>query len=108
MIEKFMAAVSWTTPTTGANSNLNDPGQLATMVVDVLTWAIGVLAIVFIVVGGIKYATSGGDEKKVASAKNTILYAVIGLVLGLLANTIIKLVLSALGITGTASFGAIL
>lgn len=103
MIDKmYLAAVNWTTPNTGVNaSNLSDPGQLAQLVVNILTWAIGVVAIAFIIVGGIKYATSGGDEKKVASAKNTILYAVIGLVVGLLANVIIRFVLNALGITGS-------
>ena len=95
-------ALTWTTPSTNVNaSNLSDPGRLAQLVVDILTWAIGVVSIAFIIVGGIKYATSGGDEKKVAGAKNTILYAVIGLVVGLLANVIIKFVLNALGITGS-------
>jgi uncharacterized protein YacL len=102
MFKALAAGLTWTTPNTGVNaSNLNDPGQIAQLVVNILVWAIGVIAVAFIIVGGIKYATSGGDEKKVASAKNTILYAVIGLVVALLANVIIRLVLNALGITGS-------
>ncbi|MCL2002038.1 pilin [Candidatus Saccharibacteria bacterium] len=66
----------------------------------ILTLIVGGLAVAFIVVGGIKYVTSGGDEKKVAGAKNTILYAVIGLVVAIAARVIIGLVLNALNLSG--------
>ena len=46
-----------------------------------------------IMVGGLKYMTSQGDSANVASAKNTILYAVIGLVVVALAQVIVKFVL---------------
>ena len=45
-----------------------------------------------IVIGGIKYATSGGDASGTKSAKDTILYAVIGLVVALIGQTIVLLV----------------
>jgi hypothetical protein len=45
-----------------------------------------------IVIGGIKFATSAGDASGVSSAKNTILYAVIGLVVALMASGIVLLV----------------
>ena len=50
------------------------------------------VAVVMIIVGGIQYATSGGESSKVATAKNTILYSVIGLVVALSAAAIVALV----------------
>ena len=53
---------------------------------------LGGIAVVMIVVGGIKFTTSAGDANKVTSAKQTILYSVIGLVVAMLATVIITLV----------------
>ena len=49
---------------------------------------VGVVAIIMIIVGGFRYITSGGDSSKVGSAKNTIIYAIIGLILVALAQII--------------------
>ena len=73
------------------------------LALNVLTIIVGGLAVAFLVVGGIKYVTSGGDEKKVASAKNTILYAIIGLVVAIAARVIIGLVLRALNLSGQSN-----
>jgi hypothetical protein len=65
-----------------------------------IQFALGVLggiAVIMIVIGGIKYATSGGDSSGVSSAKNTILYSVIGLVVALLAWGIVTLVITYFG-----------
>jgi hypothetical protein len=69
--------------------------NIATIVTTGLQWlmyAVGVVSIVMIIVGGIRYATSGGNAEKVKSAKNTILYACIGLGVALLALAIVNLV----------------
>jgi hypothetical protein len=63
-------------------------------IINLLSVIIGVVAVVMIMVGGIKYITSQGESSNVASAKNTILYAVIGLIIVALAQTIAKFVLS--------------
>lgn len=55
----------------------------------------GGLAVLFIAIGGFKYATSSGDPSATKSAKNTIQYALIGLILTILAQFIIGLVVSA-------------
>ena len=47
-----------------------------------------------IIIGGIKYVTSNGDSSGVTSAKNTILYAVVGLVVAVMAYTIVNFVLT--------------
>jgi len=68
------------------------------MVWTVINWvliAVGIVCVVFIIIGGIRYATSGGDPEKTKSAKNTILYALIGLAISVLANVIVQIVFSA-------------
>ena len=63
-------------------------------VVQFIFMLLGGVAVIMIVVGGIQYATSQGDAGAVAKAKNTILYAVIGLVVALLATGIVSFVIS--------------
>jgi len=58
--------------------------------------AIGVASVVVLIIGGIKYVTSRGDANAVASAKNTVLYAVFGLVITVAAQAIIVLVINRL------------
>jgi hypothetical protein len=62
-------------------------------VVNVLLFVIGAVSVIMIVIGGIKYTTSNGDSSAVTSAKNTILYSVVGLVIALMAYAIINFVL---------------
>lgn len=62
-----------------------------TMVTNAIQWVIGVAGVVsaiFVVVGGISYATSAGDSSKLQKAKQTILYALIGLIIVALAEII--------------------
>ncbi len=54
---------------------------------------VGIIAVVMIIVGGIQYITSSGDSGNIQKAKNTIMYAVIGLVVVALAQIIVKFVL---------------
>ena len=54
---------------------------------------VGIIAVVMIIVAGIQYITSSGDSGKATNARNTILYAVIGLVVVALAQIIVKFVL---------------
>ncbi len=62
-------------------------------IINILTSAVGVISVVMIVVGGFKYITSGGSSDKVSSAKSTIIYAVIGIVVAVLAQLIVKFAL---------------
>lgn len=65
---------------------------IITTAMNLLTYAVGLVAIVMLIVGGIKYAISAGDEKKVTSAKHTIMYALIGLAVAVLAWTLANFV----------------
>ncbi len=62
-------------------------------IINIISVIVGVVAVVMIVVGGLKYITSGGESSNVSSAKNTIIYAIIGLVIVALAQFIVRFVL---------------
>ena len=62
------------------------------LVVDILSWIVGIAAVIMIIIGGFKYVTSSGDSGSVTSAKNTILFAVIGLIVVVLAQVIVSFV----------------
>ncbi|HXR49535.1 MAG TPA: TrbC/VirB2 family protein [Verrucomicrobiae bacterium] len=64
-----------------------------TTIVDILSIVVGVIAIIVIIYSGLKYITSGGDANKVGSAKNTLIYALIGLAIAALAQFLVHFVL---------------
>ena len=70
--------------------------EIVLAVVNWLLFAVGVISVIMLIVGGIKYATSAGDSNKVTSAKNTIMYAIIGLAVAVLAFAIVGFVTNTL------------
>lgn len=72
-------------------------------VINILSWVVGVISVIMIIIAGFKYVTSGGAEANVKGAKNTILYAIIGLVIVALAQVIVRFVLSNVSDTGTTT-----
>jgi TRAP-type C4-dicarboxylate transport system permease small subunit len=66
---------------------------MVTWVINIISWIVGIVSVVMIIWGGFQYITSGGNDTKVTSAKNTILYAIIGLVIVALAQIIVKFVI---------------
>ncbi len=52
----------------------------------------GIVSVVMVIIGGLKYSTSNGDSAKLSSAKNTILYAIIGVIISALAYGIVDYV----------------
>jgi len=74
-------------------SNGVDLNHVITVVINTLSIVIGIAAVIMIMVSGFKYVTSGGDSSKVQSAKNSLTYAIIGLVIAFFAQAIVKFVL---------------
>lgn len=72
------------------------PGCAFTTIVNTALFLIGSIAVLMLIYGGIRYTISGGNEKSVTAAKNTILYAVVGIVVAVLAFAIVNFVLTAL------------
>jgi uncharacterized membrane protein YidH (DUF202 family) len=69
-------------------------GKLIRTVINVLSVIIGAIAVVMIIIAGFRYITSGGKQESVTGAKNTILYAIVGLVIVALAQIIVHFVLN--------------
>lgn len=68
---------------------------------------IGALCVFMVILGGFRYATSAGEATKVTNAKNTVLYALIGLVLAILSYAVISFIINVLGsniLSGGGSF----
>lgn len=65
-------------------------------VVNIMLFVIGAVAVIMLIYGGVKYVTSGGAQDKVAEAKNTILYAIVGIVVALLAFAVVNFVVTGL------------
>ena len=66
-------------------------------ILNVVYGLIGVVAVVFVIIGGFKYMTSQGEPGRVQQAKNTIMYALIGLIITVSAFAITAFILQALG-----------
>ena len=75
-----------------ASGKTTTSDSLVKLVMNTMFYIVGIVSIVMIIYGGMKYTTSSGDPKKVASAKATILYAVIGLIVALFAVAIVQFV----------------
>jgi len=73
------------------NSSSND---LAKNIINSLLYLVGALSVIMIIVGGIMYSTSAGDAGQVTKAKQTLMYAVIGLVVSFVAFAIVKYVVA--------------
>lgn len=71
--------------------------------INLMLFIVGILAIVFLIFGGIRYVISGGDKSKVDAAKNTILYAIVGLIVAILGYAIVNWVIGVVGTGGTSS-----
>lgn len=88
----------------GGTVNNFNIGTAITNIVNIMLYALGAIAVIMIVIGGIRYTTSNGDSNGIQSAKNTILYAVAGLVVAILAYAIVNFVVSnLLGSSGSQS-----
>ena len=71
-------------------TGIND---LVKTVINIFTWVVGVVSVIMIIVAGFRYVVSGGDSGGVSGAKNTIIYAIVGLVVVIMAQVIVRFVL---------------
>lgn len=79
-------------------------GDIAKDVVNIMFFIVGIMAVIMIIWGGIRYVLSAGNSAALTSAKNTIMYAVIGLIVAILAYTIVNFVINTVsGNSGSSS-----
>jgi hypothetical protein len=89
--------------TGGAEETVN---ELVGTVINIFSIVVGIIAVIMIIYGGFKYITSGGDSGNIGSAKNTILFAIVGLIIVAMAQIIVRFVLSRATNSGAAAGGA--
>ena len=68
-------------------------GGLIQTVVNVLLWVVGALSVIMIIFSGIRYVTSAGDAAKTKAAQNSLIYAVVGLIVAIFAWAIVNMVI---------------
>lgn len=66
-----------------------DAASVSKPIIDLLLYVVAIISVVVIIISGIRYATSAGDASKIAAAKNTLLYAIVGLVVSVFAYAIV-------------------
>jgi len=86
-----IGAASGGTTCTDAKGAPTIPGLVNT-IINILSWIVGVLAVIMVIIAGFKYVTSNGDSGQVSSAKTTLIYAIVGVVIVALSQTIVKYV----------------
>ena len=105
----------------GANSakSVQQPGDLFgnsgvfAEISSILLFIVGAIAVIMIVIGGLRYVISGGDASQVQAAKNTILYALVGIIVAILAYAAVNFVINSFvpgssgnGLGSSSSYGA--
>jgi len=78
---------------TGNECNSSTVGKTVAKIVKLLLYVTGAVAVIMVIYSGFSYITSAGDSNKVNSAKNTLIYAIIGLIIAALANVIVSVVI---------------
>ena len=94
------------TGTVSSASSGADLPSIASTVVNTMLFIVGILAVVMIIFSGIRYITAHGDKGQVESAKNTLIYSIVGLVIAIVAYAIVSWVTGLFGTsTGTNAAG---
>jgi len=78
----------------GQQSQLFGSSGIFKTITNVLLFIIGAISVIMLIIGGIRYVVSAGDSNAVTGAKNTILYAVVGIVVALLAYALVNFVIT--------------
>ena len=86
---------------TSCDKSGSTPGQnaiaaLVKTIVNIISFIAGMIAVILIVVSGIRFMTSGGDSQGAASARNMLIYAIVGLAIVALSQAIVHFVLNAI------------
>ncbi len=91
------AELTFSTECPAADSNPSaDVDSIIQTAIDIISIVVAIVAVIMIIIGGFRYITSSGESGAVTSAKNSILYAVIGLVVVALAQVVVRFVVGEL------------
>ena len=78
-------------------TELFDDGGIVTTVINTMLFIVGILAVIMIIYAGIRYTTAHGDKGQVESAKNTLMYSIVGLVVAIVAYAVVNWVVGLFG-----------
>lgn len=78
----------------GCTSNSSPINNLVATVVNILSWVVGIIAVIMIMISGLKFATAGGESNKVSEAKTALIWALAGLFVAALAQALVHWVLA--------------
>jgi cytochrome bd-type quinol oxidase subunit 2 len=81
----------------GACNNNTDLQRLFGLIANTLIFLVGAVSVIMMILGGLRYVISNGDQKNVTAAKDTIFYAVIGLVVALASYAVVHFVIQFIG-----------
>lgn len=87
----FLALAQTPPPTTAPEIDLI---KALDTIANLIFWILLVISVIVLIWGGVKFVTSGGDPDKVKEAKNLIMYAIVGVIIALLARGIIKFIIT--------------
>jgi len=71
-------------------------GGIFTIAANTLIFIVGAVSVIYLIIGGLRYVISNGDSKNVTAAKDTILYAIIGVVVSIISFALVQFVINAL------------
>lgn len=81
----------------GQNSNpLFGPEGILTSAVSLLGFVVGVLSVIVLIVAGIRFAINGSNAQEITTARNTVIYAVVGILVAILAQGVVQFILKKL------------
>jgi hypothetical protein len=80
----------------GTSNNLFAQGGVFQTIANTLIFIVGAVAVIFLIIGGLRYVISNGDPKNVSAAKDTILYAIVGIVVAVISFALVSFVIHAL------------
>jgi len=92
----LLAGAQFRTPSGGPVGNVSNVTELIMRFIQILLAVAGLVAVIFLIIGGFRYITAGGNEETSESAKKTVTNAIIGIVIVILAFVIVRVISNAL------------
>ena len=86
------AALAEIDPAKACGSGDTGINRVISSIINILSITVGIAAVIMIIVSGFKYITSGGDSSRIAGAKTTLIYALVGLAVAALAQVLVNFV----------------
>lgn len=78
------------------DTSLFESGGIFQQITNILLFLVGAISVIMLIIGGIRYVVSAGDQNQVTSAKNTILYSIVGIVVAFLAYAAVSFLITQL------------